>query len=374
MGNPAVEVALKGLDAIGIHLPPSAEGLIEMLIDDGEDALTAIPHIVSFIERMGGDAWHTIDEVATGMQKYGPLGYVQRQIDNMIDPHVNTITNIHQQKQTLLTNHRATLQTLKTQVDTLAPGGPPGQQNTYAGSAADTLRTTFYSYHDSMSSHLDLLEQTLAVDQKFFSDIGSVVTNLNSELLILLVIAVILVVAFAVAVVLTGGGAFAALLALLPTIEIGIPAWFGSAAVTAVLSLTAIFLAWELGHQILGIPSPISLPNIPAIHLPNIPTILPNTPTNNGPQSTINEARAHQDDLPLPGKAKGPYVFNPPKGVKDLSQTWDKEAKGFRDANGNIWVWDKLHNDHWDVQHRDGTYTNVRPNGEKGQGDPHHRR
>ncbi len=104
-----------------------------------------------------------------------------------------------------------------------------------------------------------------------------------------------------------------------------------------------------------------------ALHPPatvTLPTTHPNVPTNNGPQITINEARAHQEDLPISGNATGSHIYVPPKGAKgDPAKAWDKELGGFRDANGNVWVWDTLHKDHWDVQLRDGSHINIFPDG-----------
>jgi RHS repeat-associated protein len=89
-------------------------------------------------------------------------------------------------------------------------------------------------------------------------------------------------------------------------------------------------------------------------------------PPTGGP--TIAQARSHQNDLPMAGKATGPYIYIPPKSARgNPANAWDKVKNGFRDASGNIWVWDRLHKDHWDVQHPDGSYDNVWPDGRPGQ-------
>lgn len=54
-------------------------------------------------------------------------------------------------------------------------------------------------------------------------------------------------------------------------------------------------------------------------------------------------------------------------------QTGSGPNKGWLDENGNSWVPDKLHKDHWDVQRSDGKgYINVYPNGRRrdGEGKP----
>ena len=83
-------------------------------------------------------------------------------------------------------------------------------------------------------------------------------------------------------------------------------------------------------------------------------------PTNNGPQITINEARAHQNDLPMEGDRS--YV--PPKKGRG-QPVWDSAQGGFLDADGNVWIWAKAKHggDHWDVQHPDGSHTNVTSDG-----------
>jgi len=63
----------------------------------------------------------------------------------------------------------------------------------------------------------------------------------------------------------------------------------------------------------------------------------------------------------LPSGGARPYV--PPK------DTHGKPARvpggGFRDVNDNVWKWDPSGHGgpHWDVQHKDGRYTNVAPDG-----------
>jgi hypothetical protein len=72
----------------------------------------------------------------------------------------------------------------------------------------------------------------------------------------------------------------------------------------------------------------------------------------------------------LPRGGKHPFVpprkdwlANPPRG----------DYRGYTDAQGNEWV--PAHNPsgleedfHWDVQHRDGSHTNIRPDGEVDHG------
>jgi Flp pilus assembly pilin Flp len=73
--------------------------------------------------------------------------------------------------------------------------------------------------------------------------------------------------------------------------------------------------------------------------------------TNRGPQS---------DRLPSDGQR--PYV--PPKKAHGKPQR--VRGGGFEDANGNVWKWDPSGHagPHWDVEHPDGSHTNVSPEGQ----------
>ncbi|HJV08949.1 MAG TPA: hypothetical protein VJ653_04685 [Acidimicrobiales bacterium] len=74
----------------------------------------------------------------------------------------------------------------------------------------------------------------------------------------------------------------------------------------------------------------------------------------------VYEAREHQDELPLTGDR----IYEPPrKGKRELSreESWDKEKKGFKDNNGDVWVWDTSghRGPHWDVNNKAGGHENV---------------
>ncbi|SMC28057.1 hypothetical protein SAMN02745857_03090 [Andreprevotia lacus DSM 23236] len=67
---------------------------------------------------------------------------------------------------------------------------------------------------------------------------------------------------------------------------------------------------------------------------------------------------------PIELPADGPNPFTPPKN-------WDKSGSpqrssadnGYVDRTGRSWCWDKMHNDHWDVQLKNGSHLNIFPNG-----------
>ena len=58
--------------------------------------------------------------------------------------------------------------------------------------------------------------------------------------------------------------------------------------------------------------------------------------------------RIYNRELP----AEGDYKFIPPDNWREsLEPIRDPQSHGFIDFNGNVWKWDRLHNNHWDVQH-----------------------
>jgi hypothetical protein len=71
---------------------------------------------------------------------------------------------------------------------------------------------------------------------------------------------------------------------------------------------------------------------------------------NRGPQSSR-----------LPSGGQRPYV--PPRGAHGRPQP--VRGGGFKDAYGNVWKWDPSGHagPHWDVEHPDGSHTNVAPDG-----------
>jgi hypothetical protein len=70
---------------------------------------------------------------------------------------------------------------------------------------------------------------------------------------------------------------------------------------------------------------------------------------------------------PKPLPPKGSFKFTPPsdwrnygeprRGAGDLKE-------GYLDDKGNVWIWDRKHDNHWDVQLSTGGYRNVSESGE----------
>lgn len=235
MGNPAVEAAIKGLSLVGIDIPPGCEGFIELLINAGEDALTAVPHIISVIEQIGGEIWSSVEQLVDGMEQYGPVGYIQHLIDQGFNAHVETINAIHTQKKNMLANHRTTLNTVQTQVQALFTG-----PQAYSGPAAIQAQTQFATLTSGTSSHLDLLEQSLAVDQKFFTDYQSANASAAEAEIVVLIIVGIILIGCLVGAAFTGGLSLAGLASA--------PIIFSSADCLILAALVGVFDAWAVGH------------------------------------------------------------------------------------------------------------------------------
>jgi len=68
--------------------------------------------------------------------------------------------------------------------------------------------------------------------------------------------------------------------------------------------------------------------------------------------------------LDLPHKGDKPFI--PPSHWKGMVKIKHGQQGGFLDKDGREWVWDKMHNDHWDVQMKKpvtGKYDKVTPEG-----------
>jgi hypothetical protein len=71
--------------------------------------------------------------------------------------------------------------------------------------------------------------------------------------------------------------------------------------------------------------------------------------------------RLYNRDLPY----EGDYPFIPPSNWKNSPNPIKGTLRGYLDNAGSSWEWDRMHDNHWDVQHsnKKGDYTNVSPDG-----------
>jgi hypothetical protein len=339
MGNVLVDTAIQGLRLAGLPVPPVT--FIEMLINEGEDVLSAIPRLVTTIEAMGG-AWSVLEEVAYGMEQYSPIGYVQRLVDQHFAPAIQVVEDIHTSKTTLIETHRTLLTHVTNQLTALAPAHASGDGQTmvFTGAAANTMNVRFADVSAQMNRLLDVMDQSRQIDQDLLMQLQFVKkVGMGMVVLDLVLLAIGLVLAPE-----TVGGS----LAIAGIVDAGL---LGAEASILLGAILACFLVWGLRHALLAISTSLA------------PTHT--QPTSPGPSQsgvTINQARSHQNDLPTGGDR--PYI---PKTGGDPSQSWDKAQKGFKDADGNVWVWPpagQLHGGpHWDVEHPNKTHTNVTPQG-----------
>jgi hypothetical protein len=253
MSDPLVDAAIKGLAAIGIDVPPFAEGIIQLLIEAGEDVPAVLPRLLSLIEQLGAEAWTTLEQVASGMQRYGPVGYVQHLMTQAFSPHVETIRQIHQQKRALLAHHRATLSRFQTETAALFTHASPWQ-----GQAAEQAQLHLAHLTAGVSAHLDLLEASLAIDQKFFHDYQNAYEAAADAALIALII-VCAVLAIALATAAFDGGLSLALAGGLLSITLSATeCWL-------LAGMLACFVAWGTAHELLAHPLHLSWnPSLPA--------------------------------------------------------------------------------------------------------------
>jgi len=71
--------------------------------------------------------------------------------------------------------------------------------------------------------------------------------------------------------------------------------------------------------------------------------------------------RVYNQRLPY----EGDYPFVPPANWRNSSSPIKGSLRGYLDHSGSSWEWDRMHGNHWDVQHSNtrDDYTNVSPEG-----------
>jgi uncharacterized protein RhaS with RHS repeats len=88
-------------------------------------------------------------------------------------------------------------------------------------------------------------------------------------------------------------------------------------------------------------------------------------------QATFNPSKYPWNGLP----GSGSHPYNPPVD-KTGNPCYPKSGTGALDSSGNVWDLDKqgrsVGNPHWDVQHPNGSHTNVNPEGSDNPGEVNH--
>jgi RHS repeat-associated protein len=119
-----------------------------------------------------------------------------------------------------------------------------------------------------------------------------------------------------------------------------------------------------LGEDINSCYPPGSSAGPTAWQLPPFSEVGPVGPGFNGNSIALPNffpARSRANDLPN----QGDRTYVPPKQKGNTSTVYDQQQGGYVDVNGNVWVWDRSGHGgpHWDVQHKNGSHTNVSPEG-----------
>ena len=342
MSNPLVDVAIEALRLMGIPIPPSMPYLVEILINEGEDVLIAVPRIVSVIETLGGDVWQVLEEIANGMASQGPVGYVQRLINNYFAPSIQIISDIHTSKSILINMHRTMLATISTQLTTLAPQGSTGTANgqvtAFTGDAANAMHRRYTDISAQANQQLSVMEQSQQIDQDLLNElkvvmiVGAITLILT---LILMAIALVIELIFAVP---TAGGT----LAIGGIVDMGI---LGTEAEVFLGAIITCFIVWAARHALLNISTtlihPITTPVTSTHHQytyePN-PKHGPKQRGNIGAEPT-NGQPALDDSVPIKGTSTRRVGVDPTTGEIVV---FDETYPGKGVFHGHVRSWDEL--------------------------------
>ncbi len=349
MSNPLVDTAIEALRLIGIPIPPSMPYLVEMLINEGEDVLTAIPRIVSVIEALGGDVWQVLEEIASGMASQGPVGYVQGLINSYFAPSIQIIGDIHISKTSLINTHSTMLATVNTQLTTLAPqssaGVANGQVTAFTGDAANAMQACYTDISTQTNQLLNVMEQSRQIDQDLLNELKVVMIVGAITLVITLILMAIALVIELIFAIPTAGGT----LAIGGIVDIGI---LGGEAELFLGAILACFVVWAARHALLDISTTLTHPRTTPIAPPyHQYTYEPNP--KHGPTQKGNigaEPQNGQDALDNSVQVKGTstrrvgvdpmtgeiVVFDethPDKGIfHGHVRTWDQLTQEMKDA------------------------------------------
>jgi hypothetical protein len=338
-----VDKALNELETLGIGASAAISWLVKFLIEAGEDPVAVISQLSGRISSLGGDPFSTLEQLAEGIMTYGLTGFAQKKVNEALAPLRDTLSKSTAQSQAIANVHQTTLSTMKIRLDALQTGG---NTTAWQGLSVQAMNTSF----DNISVTLNSLTAPM--------DAGGAQAALNyacEQALqdILVVGEVVLVCEIIVTAILTVAGLAADGVGALVGLGAGVELM--EATLELLMFLIGADLAiWLLGtiaiyvvdHTILARPSTTGIPN-------------------NGPQG-VNVTYAHESDLPInPGQVvPGGRIYIPPKWSHGKPA---RARGGFVDAKGNIWEWApggaQHGGPHWDVQHPDGSHTNVAPNG-----------
>ncbi len=387
MADVLVEAAIKGLEALGFPITPSTPYILDLLIQEGEDALTAFPTIVHTIEQLGGNTWQVLEEVASGFYQYGPTTYVQRTVENHFEPQVSKVKDIQLHKAILTEHHRAALQKIHATIASLHTTGSsiPTGGLAFTGNAANAMieRLT------EISTHFEKLMTTMDDSQQIDRDLQTDLQHVF-ELIVGMVILDLIIFVVVFIIVFVGSQ----LILLIPEValapesgglslaagggaSLGGAAAIAGGAVTALLPaegaiilgmLVYAFGRWAVRHAMLEIAQPATSYSYP---------IISSKPTLPNPKLTPEEAKLANDLFKEFGGAVPEKTLQYlvqmlgvsqlsaamirclyQSGYLDLSSYMGGKGKPLTDANKNAWI---NINDHFTPNDLEGAWKDANP-------------
>jgi hypothetical protein len=191
MSNVLVGAAIDSLHLIGIDVPPGAISLIELLINEGVDVVSEFPRIIETIERYGGDAWYALEQVAGGFEQYGPVRYIQHEVENYFTPQMNKVREVHSNKYQLVILHQATFAHVRNTLTTLNTSAG------FIGSGADVMLNSLTNISTSFHNLTAAMSDAQQIDADLESDIHMILETMIAMAIIdLIIFAAVFVVVF----------------------------------------------------------------------------------------------------------------------------------------------------------------------------------
>ena len=336
--------AVGELESLGIASFGGMGEFIHFLISIGEDPVHAISRLVAHISRFGGDVIHVLEETAHGVMTYGVTKFFEMKATQALAPIKDALSQQRARGSQVAAVHQTTLKTMQAKLDALTTGNTTSGE-AWLGLGMDEMKISFAN----ISQFIEELNDQIQHD--------SHQATLNHTFLMILegigviafgiaVVDVLLLIASCITIAgVTVGTAGAGDVVAVPLITV---AWGGllTAEVEFLLTLVAAdALIWLIGTILIY--------------------VINHTTTTGAKGGTI--AQAHVNDLPtdITTAKPGGRIYIPPK--KGHGKPFrSPDVKGaWEDAKGNDWEWaqDQHGGPHWDVQHPDGSHTNVAPDG-----------
>jgi len=188
MSDPLLEVAIKSLELMGMPINDSTRFLIELLWNAGEDVLVAFPRIVRVAESVG---LHALEEVANGMAFFGPVGFVEKLINDYTRPYIEKAQTVQNGKTQLTAYHRQQLLDIQTQLIQLTTSSG------YQAPSATAMVENFAKVQTETHKLLDAMDQSRQIDRDLQGDLEGIATMVTVMVIVdLIIFAIVFVVVF----------------------------------------------------------------------------------------------------------------------------------------------------------------------------------